>query len=419
MTTITIAAFGTRGDVAPLTGLGAALRDRLGVHVAVAAQQPYEAMINEAGLEFRPLPHDTEAQTRSSEFGQALVDGAKMRPSKEAIAEMREQLSGVGEAMADAGRDADFMLFEGPVGSLLGPHVAEALDLRTGLTHLQPASATGDFAPPALGTRSFGRLGNRTVWRLAASGEKVFAPLTDALRGSLGLAPRSRKNVQRNRDDWPTLYGFSETVVPRPADWPSNASVCGYWRPAPVDFTPSRELVDFLDAGDAPIFVGLGSTATARGVELSTKIVEALRKSGRRGIVQRGWAHLDAGTDADLITVDDVPHEWLFPRVSTAVHHCGAGTTAAALHAGIPSVPVPGIMDQPFWAARLQKLGVASNPVPRHSLTVDGLAAAIDELTDQHAARAHEIAGRLRVEDGVGTAVTLIERLLDGAEVPR
>lgn len=419
MTTITIVAFGTRGDVAPLTGLGAGLRDRLGVHVAIAAQQPYESLITRAGLEFRPLPHDTEAETRSSEFGQALVDGAKMRPSKEALAEMREQLSGVGEAMAEAGSDADFMLFEGPVGSLLGPHVAEALHVDAGLAHLQPASPTGDFAPPALGTRSFGRVGNRAVWRLATSGEKVFAPLTDALRTSLDLAPVSRKTLNRNRMQWPTWYGFSENVVARPADWPATARLCGYWLPAPTDFTPSRELTDFLDAGEPPVFVGLGSTATAHGAELSTIIVEALRKSGRRAIVQRGWAGLDVGDSDDLLTVGEVPHTWLFPKVTAAVHHCGAGTTAAALHAGIPSIPVPGIMDQPFWAARLHKLGVAAGPVPRHSVSADLLAGAIDSLTDQHMTRCAQVAGQLGAEDGVGTAVAHIERMLDGADVNR
>lgn len=419
MTSVTILAFGTRGDVAPLVGLGTAIRDRLGVEVAIAAQQPYGSMVDDAGLEFRLLPHDTEIETRSSEFGQGLVDGAKMRPSKDALAEMRDQLSGVGEAMAQAGADADLLLFEGPVGSLLGPHVAQALDTRAVLAHLQPATPTGDFAPPALGTRSFGRLGNRAMWRLATAGEKVFAPLTDALRTSLGLAPLSRKELQRNRDEWPTLYGFSEIVVPRPTDWPSNAHICGYWRSAPASFTPVRELVDFLDAGEAPVFVGLGSTATAHGAELSTTIVEALRKSGRRGVVQRGWARLDVGCDDQMITVDDVPHDWLFPRVAAAVHHCGAGTTAAALHAGVPSVPVPGIMDQPFWAARLARLGAASTAVPRHSITAELLAAAIDSLSDEQVARSADIADRLAAEDGAGKAVTLIERLLDGADAIR
>ena len=123
MTRIVIQAFGTRGDVAPLTGLGGRLRQDLGVDVAIAAQHPYEEMITEADLEFRLLPNDTEQATRDSDYGQALVDGARIHPSKAALAAMRDDLAGVGSAMADASRDADLLLLEGPVDPLLGDAV--------------------------------------------------------------------------------------------------------------------------------------------------------------------------------------------------------------------------------------------------------------------------------------------------------
>ncbi|MFW0788830.1 glycosyltransferase [Gordonia sp. CPCC 205333] len=413
MTTVVIEAFGTRGDVAPLTGLGAGLKSRLGAHVVIAAQQTYQAMVTDASLEFRQLPHDTESETRSSTFGQGLVDGARMRPDKNALAEMRDQLSGVGEAMAAAAHDADLVLFEGPVGSLLSAHVAEALEVDSALVHLQPATPTGTFAPPALGTRSFGGLGNRLVWRLAASGAKVFDPLVDGLRAELGLPTKTRKALRRSMNSWSTLYGFSEAVLPAPADWPANTHICGYWWPTEAAFTPEPELVAFLDAGEPPVFVGLGSTATAHGESVSAIVVEALRSSGRRGIVQRGWANLDAGSSDDILTIDDVPHSWLFPRVGAAIHHCGAGTTAATLRAGIPTIPVPGIMDQPFWAERLHRLGVASNPLPRHSLSADGLTAALSDLTEQHEIRSKEIAARLATEDGIRAAASVVERLLN------
>ena len=189
MSRIVIQAFGTRGDVAPLTGLGVQLREDLGVDVAIAAQHPYEEMITGAGLEFRPLPKDTEQATRDSDYGQALVDGSRMHPSKAVLAAMRDDLAGMGEAMADASRDADLLLLEGPVGSLLGYHVAEALDIPSMGVFLQPASPTAEFAPPPLTARSFGRLGNRLAWRTASGiGEKVYTPLIEDLRHTLGLA---------------------------------------------------------------------------------------------------------------------------------------------------------------------------------------------------------------------------------------
>jgi sterol 3beta-glucosyltransferase len=259
MTRIVIVAFGTRGDVAPLTGLGIRVRDQLRSEVIIAAQRPYQAMITAAGLEFRLLPKDIEQATRESAYGQALVDGARMHPSKQVLTQMRDDLAGVGEAMAAAGTDADLLLLEGPVGSLLGYHVAEALDIPSMGVFFQPVSPTAEFAPPALTARSFGRWGNRMAWHLASDvGEKVYAPLIDDLRRTLGLAPQSRRTYQRRRTHtWPILYGYSSHIVPRPTDWRSGLDVTGYWWPtADPDWQPSRELADFLAAGDAPVFVG-------------------------------------------------------------------------------------------------------------------------------------------------------------------
>lgn len=411
MTTIVILAFGTRGDVAPFTGLGAGLRDTLGVDVVVAAQEPYGPMVSQAGLHFRTLPKDTEHDTRLSDYGQQLVDGAAMRPSAAALAGMRDDLAGVGEAMAEAAGDADLLICGGPIGSLLGYHVAEASGIPSIGAMLQPASRTGDFAPPALTTRSFTRAGNKAIWRMGSIGEKVYTPLIDDLRAHLDLPARARRTYQSDRDKyWPVLYGFSSHLVPAPRDWRPGLHVTGYWWPrTDTAWNPPHELVDFLDAGPAPVFVGLGSTATAHGDELSDTISRALRMAGVRGIVQSGWAQLH-GVGDDILTIDDVPHEWLFPRMAAAVHHCGAGTSAAALSAGIPSVPVTGIMDQPFWADRLHKAGAATAPLRRVDLTAADLAAAITEATTKpvYTSAAQHYSRLLADEDGVGLAARIV-----------
>jgi UDP:flavonoid glycosyltransferase YjiC (YdhE family) len=416
MTRIVIEAFGTRGDVAPLTGLGARLRDDLGVDVAIAAQRPYEDMVTGAGLEFRWLPRDTEHATRTSGYGQALVDGARMRPSKETLAALRDDLSGVGEAMADAGGDADLLLLGGPVGSLLGYHVAEALDVPSMGVFLQPASATAEFAPPPLTARSFGRVGNRLAWHMAGVGEKVYTPLIDDLRTTLGVPRRPRRAYQAQRAArWPILYGFSSHVVPRPRDWRPGLDITGYWWPADSPgWRPPAQLVDFLEAGPPPVYVGFGSTATAHGDALSQTISCALRIAGLRGVVQSGWARLHC-VGEDVLTIDDVPHAWLFPRMAAVVHHGGAGTTAAALRAGVPSVPVAGIVDQPFWSHRLHRLGAATRPLHRKALTADDLAAAITAATRTatYRQKAQDVSRLLVDEDGAATAAGIIAAQLD------
>lgn len=416
MTRVVIAAYGTRGDVAPLTGLGQRVRARLDAEVTIAAQRPYAAMITEAGLRYRALPGDTERDTRESTYGQAVVDGTRMRPSRDVLAQMREDLHGVGEAIAEAAGDADLLLPAGPIGSLLGYHVAEAADIPSMALFLQPVSATAAFAPPALTARSFGGWGNRLAWHLGDLGENVYGPLIAALRTDLGLPRRSRRAYQRIRaDEWPVLYGFSRHVVPRPADWRAGLDVTGYWWPADrPDWRPPDEIAEFLRSGPPPVFISLGSTATACGEQLSSTIATALRKAGARAVIQTGWAGL-SGIGPNVITVGELPHAKLFPQMAAIIHHGGAGTTAAALRAGVPSVPVTGIMDQPFWARRLHVLGAATPPLRRTGLTSDDLAAAITDVTTdrRYTESAQRLSAAIGSEDGAARAVELISARLE------
>lgn len=281
---------------------------------------------------------------------------------------------------------------------------------------LQPMAPTGDFPPVAFGTRSFGRWANRRMARLTGIGDRVYLSHINQVRDQLGLSPTTIRGYQRDRvDRWPILHGFSEYVLPRPADWHPGLEVTGYWWPAAASgWTPPAALTEFLAAGPAPIFIGLGSTATLQGPRLSETFTEVIRNAGVRAVVQSGWAGLDCD-GPDILTVGDVPHEWLFPRMAAVVHHAGAGTTAAALRAGVPVVPVPGIMDQPFWAKRLVELGVAPGSIRRTHLDADRLT---DRVTtaladDSYRFRAQEISQQLATEDGVGRAVESINRLLD------
>ncbi|MCS3779633.1 glycosyltransferase [Tsukamurella ocularis] len=400
-----ILAFGTRGDVVPLTGLAGRLQSD-GHDVVLAAQEPYRAEVTGAGVAYAPLPKDTRAETLASPAAQALVDGRTMRPSKESLEEMREGLRGVGQAMATAAEGSDLLLLEGPVGALLGRHVAAALGVRSAGMMFQPASATGDFSPPALGVRSYGWLGNRFVWWAGGFAERVYAPVIAELRHDLGL-PAKPSRAERDRS-WPVLHPFSEHVLPRPADWPEHVRVTGYLRPEPVGAL-GADLEAFLSNGPPPVAVTLGSTATANGAAISAVLAEATAAAGVRAVVQRGWAGLDP-VGEHLLVVDEVPHALLFPRCAAVIHHCGAGTTAAALHAGAPSIPVPGIMDQPFWAQRLHRLGAGTAPLPRHSLTADGLTEAL-RTVEQHRPTAERIGAALRAEDGATRAAAAISDL--------
>ncbi len=167
--------------------------------------------------------------------------------------------------------------------------------------------------------------------------------------------------------------------MPRPSDWRPGLDVAGNWWPRhdPADRLPAA-LEDFLAAGPRPVLVGFGSMASGHGERLSELAVRALRGAGLRGILQAGSAGLAAGGD-DVLTVGDVPHTLLFPRLAAVVHHGGAGTSAAALRAGVPAVTVPVAADQPFWAGRLAALGAATDPIPFRSPTAERLAARLHQ----------------------------------------
>jgi len=161
-------------------------------------------------------------------------------------------------------------------------------------------------------------------------------------------------------------------------DWNENIHQYGYWFvEEQTDYTPSKELEDFLSSGDKPVYIGFGSVFDADQKEaLSKIIIDALSKSGRRGIIC-GMGKFDH-LPKNLFAIDSIPHSWLFERVSAVCHHGGAGTVAAGFKAGVPSIIIPASNDQFAWAHRAHDLGVGSKPIPIKKLTSDNLAAAIN-----------------------------------------
>jgi UDP:flavonoid glycosyltransferase YjiC (YdhE family) len=411
MSTVAIAAVGSRGDVAPLAGLGAALQ-QAGHRVVIAAYTPFADLITAAGCEFRELPADftpgtDHADATSKETFAAIFTPRGQRDTGQLI------LDALGDVPAD-------ILLLPPLSELAGHPLAEARGIPSVGVRLQPLSRTADHPPSLLGAGSLGALGNRMVAGAAAwSIDRLYGGVVAHFRRELGLPHASARALRRRRThaDWPILHGYSPGVVSRPADWRPGLQVTGYWwPPLRPGWQPPSQLTDFLAAGPAPVFIGLGSTVVTaqRAQQLADIISAALQRAGVRGIIQSGWAGLDVTGD-DVLTIGDTPHEWLFPQLAAAAHHCGAGTTAAVLRAGIPSIALPGpVGDQPFWARRLHDLGAAATPLPQRKLTARRLADAIRITLDGADVRsaAKGLAARLATEDGTTAAVTAIEGLL-------
>jgi UDP:flavonoid glycosyltransferase YjiC (YdhE family) len=411
MSTIAIAAIGSRGDVAPLTGVGVALREA-GHRVVVAAYTPFADLITGCGLEFRELPADFTLGADNADVSPRAALAAMFTP---------RGVRDTGQSILDALRDvpADILLLP-PLSELAGHPLAEAKGIPSIGVRMQPFSATAAYPPTVLGAWSAGSVGNRlaadaSAWMI----DRLYGGVVAGFRRDLGLPKRSTRALRRQRSgaNWPILHGYSPIVLPRPADWPANLEVVGYWWQAPTPgWQPPEALTDFLAAGPAPVFIGLGSTVVTerRAERLADIIADGLQQAGMRGVVQSGWAGLDVSGD-DVLTIGEAPHDWLFPRMAAVAHHCGAGTTAASVRAGVPTIALPGPAgDQPFWARRLHELGASAAPIAQRKLTADGLADAIRTAVTVRQLRdtARQLAGRIAEEDGAARVVATVENLL-------
>jgi sterol 3beta-glucosyltransferase len=419
---VLIVAPGSRGDVAPFTGLGRALQ-AAGHEVTIAGYAMFSGLVTGCGLGFDPLPGDPTLLEAAAWGRRGTGPIGTARLIRLVTGHFRELHAGMLEA---ARRGADVLLLSG-ISYAGGYHIGLALGLPSMGVALAPVYPTRDFPPSTLTGRNLGPLGNLAAGKiLVLLGAPALAGPVKELRAELGLPPISGRQAiigQMDATGWPAFHGFSPSVVPRPADWRPGLEVTGYWWPAsPADWVPPAELEEFLAAGPPPVFAGLGSMAPDSAARLTDVIAGAARQAGTRLVIQAGRAGLTrpAGPPGQAILIGDAPHDWLFPRMAAAIHHAGAGTTGAAFRAGIPAIAVPMIGDQPFWAARIHALGTGPRPIPLRRLRLPALAAAIRDATTQpsYRDRATELATRIAAEDGTRPVIEALSKLSGTATPP-
>jgi len=421
---VTLVTIGSRGDVQPYIALGGGLQ-AAGYHVRLATHTDFEPMIRRRGLDFSPIGSNIR-EMMQSEAAHSVLDTGNNR-----LLYLR-RLIHAAEAMAsqafteclNACQDADALLLSMP-GFYVGYHVAEKLGRPFYLAYLQPITPTRAFAHrlfPALPNwfplRGFYNqlthiVSEQAIWQLVR-------PLCNRARCDiLNLPPmpiwKPFEQVRKGRI--PILYGYSPAVLPRPSDWGDHVYVAGNWfLDSPPDWQPSPDLLDFLESGSPPIYVGFGSMSNRHPAAITELVVKALSLSGQRGLLLTGWGGLSKADlpNNTIFQVGSIPHDWLFPRMAALVHHGGAGTTAAGLRAGKPSVIVPfGPPDQTFWGRRVFDLGVGPQPIPQKQLTVERLAEAIYLAVSNEAmaSRAAALGKHLQSEDGVANAVEAFHKI--------
>jgi UDP:flavonoid glycosyltransferase YjiC (YdhE family) len=402
--------------------LGKALQEA-GYDLLLAAPQNFSQFIQENGLRFYPLSGDVQ-QIMASETGREFMEKGGANPLQ-SIRAMRKMLGPVALKMADdllkACLDAD-ALISLAVFAPFAKTVAEVRRIPLVLVEPTPLLPTRAFASPGWPVQTnLGGLHNRlsglamlqVIWQW-------YRPSLNSFRQRLELRPYTATSFYHILKSTPLLGAYSPRIIPRPPDWPESTQITGYWLPdTNPEWQPPPELAAFLAAGAPPVYVGFGSMSGRHPEQVAAVVLEAIAKSGQRGLLLTGWGGLRAEMVPDSVFVlDSAPHSWLFPRMAAVVHHGGAGTTAEGLRAGVPTVIVPFTFDQPFWGKRIKAMGLGPDPIPQKNLTADRLAQAIrTAVTDSGMKlRAHSCGEAVRAENGLSNAVKIIKRYLAHSE---
>ena len=405
---VLILTLGSRGDVQPYVALGCGLQ-RAGHHVKLVTAEPFGQFVTENGLEFAPLRGEFLSLLQTN-AGKAAVAG------KGNVFKLMQQVKPMFRQMLDdawqAAAGSDIVVYHPK--ALGGYSIAEKLGVPPVLALPAPLySPTRAFPSLLLPFNDLGRLNHAshrlTIWLASLS---LRGLLNQWRRDVLGLAAVKDELTVRGRPVL-RLYPYSPSVLPTPPDWGERSVATGYWfLDHPGDWTPSDELAAYLERGAPPVYVGFGSMPSQDAEAKTRLIVEALRLAGQRGVVATGWGGLAASVASEQVhMLEAAPHDWLFPQMAAVVHHGGAGTTAAGLRAGAPTVICPFFGDQPFWGRRIAALGVGPAPIAQKKLTAAKLADAIRRVTGDSALRerAHLLGAQIRQEDGIGRAVAVIE----------
>jgi sterol 3beta-glucosyltransferase len=411
---ITILTGGSRGDTQPYIALGLALKQR-GCEVRIATHENYETFVRGHGLDFHPIRGDVTTVT-SSEDGREATRADNPLKVLLSFKKLKALVFDLQQDFFDACNGASAIVYH--PGITIGYFAAQHMKIPSIFAAPFPMSPTQEY--PALLFYNFPRLGGtfnlmthhifeQIMWQASGSAVKDF------WKKEFGHAPQNftcpfGKQISRTH---PTIISCSNHIFPKPRDWPEHVHNTGYWfLNEEAGWKPSNDLLEYLQNGEPPVYVGFGSIGDPTQIAQTTKmIIDALKQSGQRGILATGWSGMSRveSIPEDIFVLESAPHSWLFPRMKVVVHHGGAGTTAAGLRAGVPSIIIPHGNDQFAWGQRVHELGVGPKPIPRKKLSAERLSKAIHAaLTDDVRSKARELGGKIQNEDGAGVAAEII-----------
>jgi len=415
--TITVLAVGSQGDVQPYLALAVGLKNE-GYDVKFAANSNFAGLAASYNLEFFSIQMDSYEFTRNSQT-QSWLD-AESIPSLILSTNrvIRPMLAGIMADVFAACEGSDAVIYH----SYALPFVhyfCQQLNIPSIPASLHPMPTRSYPAILSNMTRSPSKALNLLTHLLVHQiSWQVFLPVVRKhWNGKIAL-PFIGPYRDLLKGQGPVLCGYSPVVLPISEDLPQHVSITGYWFLDPhPNWQPDPALTEFIKSTPKPIYIGFGSMGNPAKNEITGKIIlKALAKTGQRAILSTGWSGL--GTDQPLpknvFLIKNTPHRWLFPQMAAIVHHGGAGTTGAALSAGVPSLIIPHFGDQYYWGRRVAELGVGPEPIERKKLSAERLVAALSTALHDSGMReqAASLGAKISAENGVGKAVEVIRKYI-------
>lgn len=423
---ITLLASGTRGDVQPFVALAFALQRR-GHDICVAAASGFADMVAHSGARHFPVSGDYEEIYQSEEGVRWLSSGNTVK--------FMQMMSGIDRRIRPQMHRELLAACEGAdaiLGNLVIENsavcIAEKLKRPLMLGYTIPVLPTSAFPSPLFSEHELPlRFMNRLTHSLF---DTVYwqtqKSIINAWRAELGLSPTALAPRERvRRTGTPILHCYSSHLVPRPPEWSAANFLTGYWTMPPeiggrAAGVPSPELIRWLEEGPAPVYLGFWRLPVMDKTGMLQLAIEVAESLGIRFAIGASWTARQTAVlrvPRSIFITSSVDHDWLFARCSATVHHGGAGTTAATLRAGLPTVICHVCTDQPFWGRRVAALGVGHS-MPFKRLTAQRLIQALRHIQGGAVrARAARLGEALRQEDGVAAAVRIIEERLPSAPI--
>jgi UDP:flavonoid glycosyltransferase YjiC (YdhE family) len=412
---IVVACYGTRGDITTNATVGRELLRR-GHEVRMAVPPNLVGFVEAAGLTAVAYGPDTQAPLEAqrnlsicrSRNPWRIWDWIRLsREFWELWAQGWREVSITLMSLADG---ADLLItglsFEQPAAD-----VAEYYDIPLATLHYFPARANGVLLPflPALLGRAVMTVSEWLNWRM------VMRKTEDAQRRELGL-PKARGRTSQRITERGSLeiQAYDEVCFPGlAAEWAKWNGLRPFVGALTMESTTDadEEVASWIAAGTPPIFFGVGSVPVESPADTLTMFSMACAQLGERALV------CSAGTDFSRVPhldhvkiVGTMNYAEAFPACRAVVHHGGAGTTAAGLRAGVPTLILSTMADQAYWGTRVKRLKVGT--ARRFSATTkESLVADLRTiLAPQYVTRAREIATRMtKPAESVSRAADIVE----------